>query len=961
MKTKHLLLTAAIFIAGLCINNLRAQGFSGPYAPSNWVTSAPVGGTVDVTNAPTSISLIGPNGGSGGDLDYSFTVPFCSTTVSFNWVVSHPDCGFDVIYYGVNGTYTFLTSCSGSGSVGPMVLYSGDVLTFRIHSNDGIFGSPTFTISNFTTVDVIDVGSPVPDNPSLPNATGTCEVTLTPPTATDACAGTINGTTPNLTITTSGTTVVTWTYTDGAGNTATQTQNVIISPDGITPTIACHNDTTLVNDENVCGAVFDYQIPSCGFNGLYYDQSVDDNVTDNGYFNESNLPQWIADDFLVPDGECWNITNFSANIWENPLGAMTSVVVNFHADAGGSPGAIIGSQTLTSADWTSTFLTTQGVYSISDFDFILQTPINLCGGVGGTTYWLSFYDNASAGFQVAWSSTNNIVGYGGMWNGNSETGPWNSNFTDFIFNVGGSFPATVSDNCPSCPTIAQTTGLPPGSVFPVGTTTNTFTATDGGGNVATCSFDVVVMDIEDPIPNVDSNLIVSYPSTAVPIAIIDGGVIVDSVQASSLPTILSSGDIGSVCLDIQHSFDGDLLISLISPQGTTLILSANHGGFEDDYIATCFDMDAATSITTASAPFVGSFLPEDPLGFDIFNGEDPNGYWKLVVEDVANGDVGALMQFSLNFDFHWDTIMPVAHVECSVPYPTAWDNCNPSITATTSDPTTFTSDGTYLVTWTYTDGAGNTYVQTQEVIAHDVTGPVPTQAVLPPTSGSCSVSVESTPTATDACTGGPIVGTTTDATTYNVAGTYVVTWTYTDGNGNTTTQTQTFIVTDTQDPVPTVPILPNVTGNCSVTVAPPPTATDNCAGTVTGTTTDPLVYNVIGTFFIVWTYDDGNGNTFTQNQTVVVNPCLSLEDESGQWSALISPNPGSGIFTVSLSQIPTTNTEVRLVDALGQVLYSGLITSQIQQFDFSYLASATYYLLINSESGQISKPVIIQH
>lgn len=42
--------------------------------------------------------------------------------------------------------------------------------------------------------------------------------------------------------------------------------------------------------------------------------------------------------------------------------------------------------------------------------------------------------------------------------------------------------------------VRQTQGLPPGSVFPVGTTTNTFVATDVAGNTASYSFDVTVTD-----------------------------------------------------------------------------------------------------------------------------------------------------------------------------------------------------------------------------------------------------------------------------------------------------------------------------------------------------------------------------------------------------------------------------------------------------------------------------------
>jgi len=46
--------------------------------------------------------------------------------------------------------------------------------------------------------------------------------------------------------------------------------------------------------------------------------------------------------------------------------------------------------------------------------------------------------------------------------------------------------------------ITQTAGLPSGSFFPVGVTTNTFVLTNASGNTATCSFDVIVSDREAP-------------------------------------------------------------------------------------------------------------------------------------------------------------------------------------------------------------------------------------------------------------------------------------------------------------------------------------------------------------------------------------------------------------------------------------------------------------------------------
>lgn len=48
-------------------------------------------------------------------------------------------------------------------------------------------------------------------------------------------------------------------------------------------------------------------------------------------------------------------------------------------------------------------------------------------------------------------------------------------------------------------TIVQTEGLPSGSFFPVGYTTNTFVLTNEAGDMVTCSFDIMVYDWEPPV------------------------------------------------------------------------------------------------------------------------------------------------------------------------------------------------------------------------------------------------------------------------------------------------------------------------------------------------------------------------------------------------------------------------------------------------------------------------------
>src|SRR5690606_33288565 len=64
---------------------------------------------------------------------------------------------------------------------------------------------------------------------------------------------------------------------------------------------------------------------------------------------------------------------------------------------------------------------------------------------------------------------------------------------------------SFSDNCPGS-SIAQTAGLANGSLYPIGTTTNTFIATDNSGNTTTCSFDVTVNDTETPVINCPGNI-----------------------------------------------------------------------------------------------------------------------------------------------------------------------------------------------------------------------------------------------------------------------------------------------------------------------------------------------------------------------------------------------------------------------------------------------------------------------
>ncbi len=179
------------------------------------------------------------------------------------------------------------------------------------------------------------------------------------------------------------------------------------------------------------------------------------------------------------------------------------------------------------------------------------------------------------------------------------------------------------------------------------------------------------------------------------------------------------------------------------------------------------------------------------------------------------------------------------NVTCADPVvypPLTYSGCGP-VTATYAPP-----QGSTLPEWalppvlvTITDTNGNTANATFKVTVTETT-PRPAVPVLTLLSNQCSVQVP-TPTTTSTCgaTIKTVNGTTSDPTNYTAQGTFTVHWSFNDGNGNVSTANQTVIVKDTIPPV--VPVLPPVKVGCLMPVTlTAPTTTDNCAGTVTGTT-----------------------------------------------------------------------------------------------------------------------------
>ncbi|WP_341903901.1 FG-GAP-like repeat-containing protein [Fluviicola taffensis] len=134
--------------------------------------------------------------------------------------------------------------------------------------------------------------------------------------------------------------------------------------------------------------------------------------------------------------------------------------------------------------------------------------------------------------------------------------------------------------------------------------------------------------------------------------------------------------------------------------------------------------------------------------------------------------------------------------------------------------------------------------------------------------------------------------------------------------------------------VPTVANLANVLSECEVVSLTAPTATMNCTGLTTGTTTQVFPITLQDTTEVVWTYTSPNGFVTTQTQLVIIQditaptPSASLPtitDNCPIISVSVIPTAldnCSGVITGTTSDLPittpgTTNITWTFTDASG--------------------------------------------
>jgi hypothetical protein len=359
----------------------------------------------------------------------------------------------------------------------------GDALTYNV-SPAGPYAVGTTTViltvtdakgassASSTTITVVDDTKPIPTIASLPTITGECSATVTAPTATDACSGTVTATTSDPTsFDTQGTHIVTWTYTDAAGNKTTQEQTVLIK-DVTSPTIASPVAVTVNNDEGKCGAVVSLNAPATADNCAV--ASVSNNAPAFFPIGTTSV-SWTVED----------VNGLSSSIIQQvTVKDVTAPViasapaVNVNTDSG-----VCGAKVELTVPSTSDNC---GVASVTN-----DAPALFPVGTTTVTWTVTDIHGLTATITQIVKVTDNQSPVFAAINDIEVTTDKDVCGAMVTYEI----PLAI-DNCEV--TTTQIAGLASGSVFPVGTTINTFKAVDASGNKSIISFSVTVTDKQAP-------------------------------------------------------------------------------------------------------------------------------------------------------------------------------------------------------------------------------------------------------------------------------------------------------------------------------------------------------------------------------------------------------------------------------------------------------------------------------
>ena len=328
------------------------------------------------------------------------------------------------------------------------------------------------------------------------------------------------------------------------------------------------------------------------------------------------------------------------------------------------------------------------------------------------------------------------------------------------------------------------------------------------------------------------------------------------------------------------------------------------------------------------------------------NGNSASQTATVTVEDNILPEINPISTISMNSDEgKCDAIL-------NIPNPGATDNCDdPEPKGTRDDGKALTEAfpvGTTLITWTVKDSSENSAESViQEIIITDNELPVishNSDQNVNNDPGTCEAFVEVNAIATDNCSVGSPSGKRDDdraLTESYPVGVTTITWTVTDVNGNNANEVyQTVTVVDNEKP--SIPELPEIIAECSVTLTPP-TTTDNCDEIVTAKTGVDLTFEESGS--VIWIFTDKAGNsTEGVEQKIIIEDTQAPEPKQSTLSK--KTITGCQISNISQLDIPTA------IDACdGEII--GKLSDDFQ-FPYSFYGINTVTWQFIDDSGNIT-------
>ncbi len=187
---------------------------------------------------------------------------------------------------------------------------------------------------------------------------------------------------------------------------------------------------------------------SCGY-------LQENNAFEDGRISQTGWPLVCAENFVVPASECWDVGDITVNFFVN--NPADNIQVFFYSDNAGTPGTVIASEVIPFGNCTLTLLGNNWGLNVYEYAFALATPVNLCGGASGTTFWFSV--QAISNNNHYWEFTNlPTYGSNGM-SAPSQTGPWTIEGDNYVFELitATTFDTTIVECAPYSITIGSNT------------------------------------------------------------------------------------------------------------------------------------------------------------------------------------------------------------------------------------------------------------------------------------------------------------------------------------------------------------------------------------------------------------------------------------------------------------------------------------------------------------------------